>query len=562
MASTEDLGSIIGAGASRRRWRWVAAGVAVAVVVAGVAYRVVRGGESAPAPVLQPVTVSKGTLATIAALTGTSAVSRSTDLSFGTAGIVAAVSVKPGDAVKQGQVLARLDDTDAQRSLLTAQANLEQAQLRLASLQQSPLATDLAAAQQATASARSQLTTAEQNLRKLTSPSQTDIAAARQAVVAAGSQLGTAELALQKLRTPPTAADVAAADAALAQAESSVTSAQNLVQTTLGSLHSAFGTYCLSSTPNLLPQICFASVAYPLGASLIADLNASIAPSLSPFATAVTRATALLSANASYANALAGDASAKASLKSAQQKRAALDAGATLEQLWQARAAVTAAEQSLLVARQREQMLLRPTADDLVTARASVDSARAALVSAEAKEAQVAGGTDAITVAQQQVAVRQAEIQVAAAQAALDNLALRAPYDGTVGRVGLNAGDRVAGTLAALTVLDPQAVVVNLTVSETDLPRLKAGLLGIASFDALPGQPLVVRVFSISTVPTVSQGVVTYPVQAEVLRGARLAELAGQLQSLAAAFGGGLRGALAGGGLGPGGLGATTGAGA
>ena len=103
---------------------------------------------------------------------------------------------------------------------------------------------------------------------------------------------------------------------------------------------------------------------------------------------------------------------------------------------------------------------------------------------------------------------------------------------------------RPAPTASRLT--DPTGVQVALTVSETDLPGIKVGQYGVASFDALPGSVYIVKIISVSTVPTVTQGVVTYPVQAQILRPAditadqaELTPLLPTLQSLIVANAGG-----------------------
>ncbi len=58
-----------------------------------------------------------------------------TTLSFATAGVVAEVLVAEGDAVEAGQLLVRLDDTDAQLAVQQAEAALAAAEARLAKLQ-------------------------------------------------------------------------------------------------------------------------------------------------------------------------------------------------------------------------------------------------------------------------------------------------------------------------------------------------------------------------------------------------------------------------------------------
>jgi HlyD family secretion protein len=74
---------------------------------------------------------------------------RSEELSFEMGGKVVEVLVAAGDAVKTGDVIARLQTEDLDRALTSADLNLRQAQLRLEQLQQPPEERDVASAQAA-----------------------------------------------------------------------------------------------------------------------------------------------------------------------------------------------------------------------------------------------------------------------------------------------------------------------------------------------------------------------------------------------------------------------------
>ena len=187
MAVGDELGSILNESTDRRRWRWIALAVAIAAAAAIGTYLLVRGGGSGAVLPRQQTTASIGTLAQISTTTGVAEAAKSTDLSFDAGGVVSNVMVRPGDKVTAGQVLAVLDQADAQRDVDQAQANLNLARLRLSSLT-TPQAADVASAEQSTASAQSQLASAERALATLKSPSQHDLDAAAQAVSSAESQ--------------------------------------------------------------------------------------------------------------------------------------------------------------------------------------------------------------------------------------------------------------------------------------------------------------------------------------------------------------------------------------
>lgn len=91
------------------RWIWIPIAVVVVVVgVLGYAFTQEQKYEGALRS-LRTQEVGRGAITTSVGATGTLAAVRTADLSFGVGGNVAQVSVKLGDKVKKGEVLARLD---------------------------------------------------------------------------------------------------------------------------------------------------------------------------------------------------------------------------------------------------------------------------------------------------------------------------------------------------------------------------------------------------------------------------------------------------------------------
>src|SRR2546423_5173921 len=107
----------------------VVAVVALALAVtAGYALR--RGG--APKPVASSTAqVVRGTVTVTASAAGTVSMVQTRGLSFATTGMVTELDVKVGDQVTAGQVLARIDATDAQSAVDAAQQQLDIAQTNL-----------------------------------------------------------------------------------------------------------------------------------------------------------------------------------------------------------------------------------------------------------------------------------------------------------------------------------------------------------------------------------------------------------------------------------------------
>ncbi|MDE0231300.1 MAG: HlyD family efflux transporter periplasmic adaptor subunit, partial [bacterium] len=167
----------------------------------------------------EPVEATTGQLSTTVVLSGSAAAERSADLSFEAAGKVASVEVESGQAVRTGDTLAMLDDSDAQVRIETAQVQLRLAQLRLEALLADPAVSELASARQSIEAAEAQVTSTEQALAKLSEPpSAGDLASAEQAVANALGQLSNAEETLKQLSEPPSAGDLASAEQAVADA--------------------------------------------------------------------------------------------------------------------------------------------------------------------------------------------------------------------------------------------------------------------------------------------------------------------------------------------------------
>jgi len=138
--------------------------------------------------VVQTATVRRGSLVVAASGTGTLVPNAEVDLSFSSGGRLNEVLVEVGDEVQAGDVLASLDDTDAQSQVAQAEINLRLAELQLAQLTETADASDLAAAQY-------QLTSAQEALEDLLNgPSAEEI-------IIAQADMATAEKTLQQAQS-------------------------------------------------------------------------------------------------------------------------------------------------------------------------------------------------------------------------------------------------------------------------------------------------------------------------------------------------------------------------
>jgi len=168
-----------------------------------------RPGASGDAAAQRTARLETGTLTATVNATGNIEPEAEIRLSFQQAGTVAEVFFERGQAVRKGDVIAKLDTVDLELALAQAQASLEQAKNALL---QAQTALENAKAQEIIATANYSRTVA--GVRK------SEIDAAR-AVLAA------AEANLAKLKAGPEPEDIAAAEAALRNAEAALRRAQS-----------------------------------------------------------------------------------------------------------------------------------------------------------------------------------------------------------------------------------------------------------------------------------------------------------------------------------------------
>lgn len=97
------------------------------VVTGGVTTWLLTRGAHATAAKASTATVARGDLSVTASASGTVVAINQRALNFGTSGTIATLQVKAGDHVTTGQVLATLDDSDAQDAVSAAQSALDAA---------------------------------------------------------------------------------------------------------------------------------------------------------------------------------------------------------------------------------------------------------------------------------------------------------------------------------------------------------------------------------------------------------------------------------------------------
>lgn len=149
-----------------------------------------------------------------------------------------------------------------------------------------------------------------------------------------------------------------------------------------------------------------------------------------------------------------------------------------------------------------DQLRAGPTAAD-------VQSAKAALESAKAQLAVKTGSPSPLDLAAAEEQVKQAELSVRQAETDLAKASLTAPFDGVVAAVSLNVGEQSSNGF--ITLVDTSSVRIDVTVAEADLGKVSLDKTALVTFDALPGTQLQGKVVAVSPNANVQQGVVSFP---------------------------------------------------
>ena len=436
------------------------------------------------------VVVEKGNMATTLTSSGTAKEGSLSNLYSNSTAEVTKVNFEVGDDTKKGDVIISFDDEAAIRNLEIAKSNLSQAKLTLEELENSPTESEKLTASQSVKSAKQQLEISKQ-------------------------QLQNAQISLENLLNPSDSS-LNSANASLVSSQSSVISAKNAIDNTYVELLNSQKTYCETrlTEPQFEDQkvpVCSTS-ALPISENNIASLLDDIKPENEPATIRVTTTKALILANSNYTNSLKTLENAESNLKTSQ------------------------ANYDLIISPSQNDINQAETA--VLVAKASLAASETSLESALQNQKDVLEGSSEYQVLRQQENVFSAELSVQENQKIVDSLQIKSPRDGVIGQLNVSVGDKVgAGTLLGI-VSDITSISVDLSISESDLEGIKEGLLGLAIFDSIPDQPYIVRVTNLSIIPNINQGIVSYPVKADILTTREIATALPELAKYASGISG------------------------
>jgi RND family efflux transporter MFP subunit len=109
----------------------------------------------------------------------------------------------------------------------------------------------------------------------------------------------------------------------------------------------------------------------------------------------------------------------------------------------------------------------------------------------------------------QDISVQQKRNSLADARKDLEDYYIRAPFDGVVTGLSVNAGDSVSRDDIIASVITKE-LYAKISLNEVDVAKVEVGNEALLSFDALSGETMQGKVEKVDTIGTVSQNVVVY----------------------------------------------------
>jgi multidrug efflux pump subunit AcrA (membrane-fusion protein) len=416
-------------------------------------------------------TVGKGTVMSSVTATGNVSPSTQLNINFTTAGVVTEVDVKPGQVVKKGQVVAKVDPGNLQYALDAAKQKLAQLRAGGTAPTKAADAISITQAQAAVDNANTALANAQASASLDVTTSQAAVDQAKANLADVQATVAQDAVNLQ-----------AAVDQAQATASAQITADQSTLSADQIQLTIDTSSAALLSVNTTQRQQADIKV-FNDQAKVASDQL-----KLTNDQNAVTTATN---------NQTAGKIKDQQSIN-------------------QSTNALTNAQNSQQASSLKDQQAITNAQTQVASAKLSLQAAQVNLTSKE------------------QTAPADLTTQlgaVASAQAAFDGTVLIAPVDGTVaavnGKVGQNSSTQLqtstTGTGGSSTASTGFVVLTDLSTlqvttgySETDASKLQTGDAAIVTFDALPGQSLAGTVTNIDTNSTVVSNVVTYNVTVSI----------------------------------------------
>lgn len=523
-------------------------GLVAVTLVAGLVI-VPRISASAPPAQIRSQAVTRANVTQSVSVSG-SVTAETVRVGFRPQGRLVEISVKVGDTVAAGQVLARLDPTDLQTAVKQAQANVLSAQARYdttvagasaedIALARNTLDTATANADQAQKNARSDLSTAQQNLEKSRTAYATaklSFATLTSAIVSDAQAYGASIADLQgralairgALRDALRPGDVTTAHTAMLSAESSLQQATTYAGSIQGPAVSDYGNAVgmVQAATNILDRALSAGADVTSASGVYQSAQTSLATAASRLSSALD----VVSSQVSSAQASVSQAQAALATPTARTDPGLDGIRSDLASL---QLAFTSAQQLSGNAKSRVSQAstsLTPITDamsgSLLNAQQTVTNAQEKLATTSASQeialrnAQLQFQKSTATPKSSDIAIALSSLQLAQialdkATTDLDAATLRAPSAGAIASIANQVGETPATSFIVLALTSK--LTLHGTVGEADVAKLRSGQVATVVVDVVgTSNRLTGRVGSIDPVATISQGVPVYGIDVTI----------------------------------------------
>ncbi len=445
-----------------------------AVVLGGGYYMYSKATSTAGETQYTLGTVTKKTIVESISASGQVSASNELSVTADVSGDLTSVNVKAGQKVGAGAVLARVDSSDAYRTLRDAQANLESAKLSLQKISAPASGLTLTQAQNALASAEDTKKKADEDLAKAYLNANADIV---------GVYLEVPDM---------------------------VTSLENILTGTDANRSQWNMDYYANAMQQFAPNAgSYRNDAYEKFTKAKAEYTSSYAQYqlLNTDATPAQTEAMLESTTTMLDNLAAAIKSADAFIRlykttmEGQQRPVGSSASSAIN---------TLADLNTKAATHGTSISGDSSA--VTSGKQSVVSSARAITEKQQSLADVQDGADTLDIRSAELTVQQRENAVADAQASLADYTIRAPFAGTVASVAAKRGQKIGNGGAVATIVTERKIAT-LSLNEVDATKVQLGDKATLSFDAVEDLSLTGSVDEIDTVGTVTQGVVSYSVK-------------------------------------------------
>ena len=511
-------------------------GVLVLVgAIGGGGIMVARGNTAAPKAELRTATVARGSVSQTVTVSGSINAQGQARLAFKSGGKIAQIFVTSGQTVSLGQPLAKLDTTDLEAAVTTAQQSLANAeasyqkQLLAAQDTQKSLtqarqtaANDLASAQATLSKLKAGYAAAKTNFGSFTDNATGGIASFQNSLDALQSQVDAIIAEMRLVVGGGDTGDLRNALNAITGANSPAL--QNARANSLSLLSPAVADY-QSAKAAVLSGVADYDAAYAAGNDT-SNLPSSFQLTQTNYTIAASRLSSALDTTSSV---LATVQSAVTTAQSSLNTQSTRDLHSPFDQ-WRTDLAalfnfVTNQQQSVSTTKLKlaQATSYLGTMNDAVGG--SIATAAQNIVTTQQRDqqsidnAQNSVANIPFNLQSAQVSVDNANSAVATATSNLDSAVLNAPAAGIVASIANQVGEFVSGgnTNSAFIVLtNTQSLVLHGTIGESDVAKLKLGQVANLTVDALTGQKMTGRVVSLDPVATIQSGVPVYGIDIAV----------------------------------------------